>query len=339
MTEKGISRREALKRLGGTAAALGAGFVGGAVAGQTPAVAGEDSYESELRLSEDLPTGDSAGPYGGEFAPPRHLTGDALDGVTYPPSPSRQAVREIEMTVVEKQIEVANGLTYEAWTYNGSAPGPIIRATEGELLRIRFRNATGHNHNLHFHGRHSVQHDGWQPVVPGGEVIYEIEAGPAGFHPYHCHVPPISHHISRGLYGSLIVDPAGGRPPAQEVVLVLSGWDPDHAGYNRVYTWNGVAGFYSKFPIKVNVGEPVRAYVLNMMELDPIGSFHLHAETFDVFPSGTSLTPSAHTDVVTLGQTERAVLEFTLPERGRYMFHPHQGRIAAQGAMGWFSAV
>lgn len=325
-----MSRREALKRLGGTAAALGAGFVGGTLSGRGDAEAAD---------GDPLPIGHDAGPYGGDFAPPHHLEADALDALTVPPAASSTTVRELEMTVTEQRIEVASGLVYDAWVYNGTAPGPIIRATEGELLRIRFLNATGRNHNLHFHGRHSVLHDGWEPVVPGGETVYEIEAGPAGFHPYHCHVPPIDHHISRGLYGAMIVDPAGGRPAAQEVVLVLSGWDPTHTGRNQVYTWNGVAGFYAKFPIKVVAGEPVRAYVLNMTEFDPVASFHLHAETFDVYPSGSGTVPAAHTDVVTLGQSERVVLEFTLPERGRYMFHPHQGKMAAQGAMGWFAAV
>ena len=85
--------------------------------------------------------------------------------------------------------------------------------------------------------------------------------------------------------------------------------------------------------------ESVRAYLVNMTEYDPIGSFHLHAETFDVYPSGTSRQPTQHTDTVTLGQGERAVVEFTLPEAGRYMFHPHQIHMAERGAMGWFAAV
>ena len=60
---------------------------------------------------------------------------------------------------------------------------------------------------------------------------------------------------------------------------------------------------------------------------------------FDVYRSGTALEPDERTDVVTLAQSERAILEFRLPERGRYMFHPHQTQLAERGAMGWFASV
>ena len=80
----------------------------------------------------------------------------------------------------------------------------------------------------------------------------------------------------------MIVDPPGGRAPAHERVLVLGGWDLDDDGKNELYTWNGVAGFYHKFPLKVPVGDLVRLYVVNLVEYDPVVTFHLHAQTFDV---------------------------------------------------------
>ena len=355
MTGK-ITRRQALKRLGG-ATLFGAGVAGGAFAGQIigaePAVAGEgETYApgghsghgvpagpAERRLSGGLPAGAAAGPYSGEFSPPEWMKGAELDHVTVPPPPSRQAVRELEMTVVEAPLQVSRSHTVDAWMYNGTAPGPTIRATEGELLRIRFRNFTGHDHNLHFHGRHSPFYDGWEPVPPGGETVYEIEAGPAGVHPYHCHSMPIDQHIARGLYGVFIVDPPGGRPEAHEIVLVLAGGDPEERGYNQLYAWNGIAGFYDKFPIRIPAGEPVRAYVVNATEYVPVASFHLHAETFKVYPAGIGEVPAFEHDVVQFGQMDRAILEFTLSERGRYMFHPHQHSIAMRGAMGWFAAI
>lgn len=337
-----ISRREALKRVGGGGlTVLGAGIVAGAVGGRAVSAGAADADPGEydhLRVSADVLAGDRADPYGGDYAAPAELTAGDLDPLTVPP-PSASGSIEIDMTVVERPLQVSRGHSIDAWTYNGSAPAPIIRATEGELIRVRFVNNTNHDHNLHFHGRHSPLHDGWEPVPPGGETVYEIEAGPAGVHPYHCHTMPIDRHIAKGLYGTLIVDPPGGRSDAHEVVLALSGWDVDDDGRNEVYTWNGVAGFYEKFPIKVQAGEPVRAYVLNMTEFDPMTSFHLHAEVFDVYPAGMGDTPAFTTDVVSFGQMDRAILEFTLPERGRYMFHPHQHSMASRGAMGWFSAI
>jgi FtsP/CotA-like multicopper oxidase with cupredoxin domain len=180
--------------------------------------------------------------------------------------------------------------------------------------------------------------DGWEPIPPGGEFVYEIEAGPVGVHPYHCHTMPLAEHIRRGLYGTMIVDPPGGRPDSQEVSLLLSGFTVD--GYhNAVVAWNGVAGFYSRHPIKLTVGEPVRVYVVNMIESEPIASFHLHAQTFGVIPAGMGMDPVWCSDVVTLAQAERAILEFELPDTGRYMFHPHQHHLAMRGAMGWLAAL
>ncbi len=273
------------------------------------------------------------------------------------------ATRTYTLDIVERHLDVSSDVAVHAWTYrladpsapsggdlsqpvtphgwtnNGFAPGPTLRAKEGDLLHVTVRNRTEHPHNLHFHGRHSPQMDGWEPIPPGAETTYEITAAPFGVHPYHCHVMPIAQHIARGMHGVLIVDPPEPRPPALEVLLVLCGWDPDGVQRSSVVTWNGVAGYYAKFPIKAPVGELVRLYLVNMLEYEPVGSFHLHAQTFDLFPSGTSLTPLVHTDVVTLGMAERAILEFTLPERGRYMFHPHQHHLADRGAMGWFSAI
>lgn len=336
-----LTRRETLKRFGlGGAGMLGAGFVGAAFSNQAVA-ATETDYVTDHSdpLTQPGPTGAAAGPYGGPFAPPESATINQLLDATTPPPPRRAPVQEIEIAVTEQRIEVANGTTVEAWTYNGTVPGPTLRATEGDLLRVHLRNLTGHDHNLHFHGRHSPFFDGWEPVPPGGETTYEIEAGPAGLHPYHCHTMPIDLHISKGLYGVLIVDPPTPRPDAQEVVLTLTGWDPDGSGYNRICAWNGIAGYYTKFPIKLPAGDPVRVYLTNMLEYDPIASFHLHAQMFDVYPTGMGSTAAYTSDVVTLGQAERAILEFTLPEIGRYMFHPHQHSIAMRGAMGWFSAV
>lgn len=347
------SRRTFLKRASIGSAAVVTGAVGAhqvlphTHASATGAVQRASSLhdpnapDNGIGVGGSLP-GDQVNLYGHGTEPPRQLSASALDAVTIPPpfdGRAPGAVREFEMTVTERPLQVGNGILVDAWTYNTTAPGPIIRATEGDLLRVTVNNRTAHDHNLHLHGWHSPQMDGWEPIVPGGSFTYEVTAAPFGLHPYHCHTAPLAEHISRGLYGAMIVDPPGGRPDAHEFVLVLGGWDVDGDRANELYAFNGVAGYFTKYPIKVPVGELVRLYVVNMVEYDPVASFHLHAQTFDVFRTGTSLTPSEHTDTVLLGQGERAILEFTLSEQGRYMFHPHQHHMADLGAMGWFAAI
>src|SRR5262245_66244978 len=76
---------------------------------------------------------------------------------------SGRVLREWTLVAGDKEIEVAPGVRYPAWTYNGRVPGPTLRAREGELLRVRFVNGSEHPHTIHFHGRHPSQMDG----VPG----------------------------------------------------------------------------------------------------------------------------------------------------------------------------
>ena len=339
----GLSRRELIKRAGlGGAALLGGSLLGASVRDEASAASPPEVYPGghggEMAVGEDV----LSSIYGHGVGPPRGMGPDALDVHTFPPPGEAQrggATRDVEIRVEERLVEVGHGVFVEAWTYNGTVPGPIIRATEGDLLRIHLENRTGHAHSIHFHGAHLPEMDGWEPIPPGGETTYEFEAGPAGLHPYHCHTAPLAEHIARGLYGMMIVDPPRRRPEAQEVALLLSGFSNDEIGRNGVVAWNGVAGFYRDHPIKVARGELVRAYIVNMVEYEPLASFHLHAETFDVYPAGMGTSPVYRDDTIALAQGQRAIVEFTLPTYGRYMFHPHQHWLADKGAMGWFAAI
>jgi FtsP/CotA-like multicopper oxidase with cupredoxin domain len=287
------------------------------------------------------PAADASGmPSYEKFAPAAYLAGDRDNFHTPPPRmPASSTVREVDLSVIETTLEVAAGQIVKVWAYGGSVPGPVIRATVGDRLKVSMANRTGMAHSVHFHGAHDVMQDGLGRVGPGDTQVYEFDAGPAGLHPYHCHVPPYAAHLRKGMYGPMIVDPAEPRPAAHEFVLCLCGFDTDGDGRNDLYAWNGVAGYYDRFPLKVPAGDLVRIYLLNMLDPDPIASFHLHAQTFDLFRSGTSRVPQEHTDIVSLGPTERAILEFRLPRRGRYMFHPHQSHMAERGAMGWIVAI
>ncbi len=137
-----------------------------------------------------------------------------------------------EFTIIaedDKVMEVSPGVFFNVWTFNGTVPGPTIRATEGDIVRINFINNGSKSHTMHFHGIHPAEMDGVFEIVGpgGGQFTYEFEAGPVGVHPYHCHVMPLEEHIARGLYGVFIVDPKEGRPAADEMVMVLNGVDTD----------------------------------------------------------------------------------------------------------------
>jgi FtsP/CotA-like multicopper oxidase with cupredoxin domain len=253
-----------------------------------------------------------------------------------------RVVREYKISAFPRDIEVAPNVFFPAWTYNGRVPGPTIRAVEGDRLRITLNNASEHPHTMHFHGFHSAAVDGVPgagETMPGEQFVYDFIAGPFGTHLYHCHSLPLREHLARGLYGAFIVDPRKGRPDAHEMVLVLNAFDTDFDGSNEVYAANTVAFAYMNPPISINAGELQRAHVVNVTEFDPVNSLHLHANFFQLFRTGTSLTPHELTDIVSMCQAERHMIEFTYRERGRYMFHAHQTEFAQLGWMSEFAVV
>ena len=178
----------------------------------------------------------------------------------------------------------------------------------------------------------------FEVVEPGGTFTYEFEAWPAGMHLYHCHTPPLKKHIHKGLYGAFIIDPAVPRAPAQELVMVMNGFDTDGDGENNFYTVNGRTFYYARYPIKVRRGETVRIYLANLTEFDLINSFHLHGEMFRWYPTGTG-TQFELTDTVMLCQGQRGIIEIDFTNTGLFMFHAHQSEFTDLGWMGFFDVV
>jgi FtsP/CotA-like multicopper oxidase with cupredoxin domain len=277
---------------------------------------------------------------GGE-APAPGGPGD-LTALLYPPKslphkPGR--VREYTLAAVDRQVEVAKGVFFSAWTYGGTVPGPVIRATEDDLLRVKFANAGSHPHTIHFHGIHPANMDGvFEVVEPGNSFTYEFSARPYGMQLYHCHSTPLKKHIAKGLYGAFIIDPPKPRKPAQELVMVLTGFDTDGDGANNFYGVNGPAFYYAKHPIRVRRSQTVRIYIANLTEFDPINSFHLHGDFFRYYPTGSS-EHFEYTDTVMLCQGQRGIIEIDFAHAGRFMFHAHQSEFTELGWMGFFEVV
>lgn len=252
--------------------------------------------------------------------------------------PNGQTLREYEFFAGTKDLELLPNIRYPAWTYNGRIPGPTIRAREGDHIRINFVNGTGHPHTIHFHGVHPANMDGvFEPVPPGGRFVYEFDAEPFGVHLYHCHSMPLAAHISRGLYGAFIIDPQSGWQKADhEFVMVMNGFDLDFDLANDIYAVNTIPFHYDLHPIKIKLGALVRIFLVNILEFDAINSFHLHANFFHYYPTGTSLIPSEYTDMIAQMQAQRGMLEFRYKFPGKYMFHAHKTEFAELGWTGNF---
>jgi manganese oxidase len=260
--------------------------------------------------------------------------------------PSGQTLREYTIVAVDKEIEIIPGVKFPAWTYNGRVPGPTLRCTEGDRIRVKFSNGGSHPHTIHFHGIHPGDMDGTAlaanggEIQPGGTFIYEFDAEPFGCHLYHCHAVSLKRHIHKGLYGAFIIDPKEGRPPAKELMMMMNAFDTNFDGSNEVYAVNTVGFEFANRPIPLQVGELVRIYLVNILEFDLLNSFHLHANFFDYYDTGTNLTPNLKkVDTISQVQGQRGILEFRYKYPGTYMFHPHISEFTELGWMGHFNVV
>ncbi len=273
-----------------------------------------------------------------------------------------RTLRQYNIVAVDKEIEIAPGVFFPAWTYNGQVPGPTIRANEGDRIQVHFSNAGSHPHTIHFHGIHSAFMDGVPNIGrgmidPGESFTYEFDAEPFGCHLYHCHAIPLKRHIHKGLYGAFIVNPdperrgelARKRHPDyteseewQEFVMVMNAFDTTFDDENEVYAVNTIAHHFMRHPIVVERDRPIRIYLVNITEFDPINSFHIHANFFDYYDHGTTLEPTLRTvDTIMQCQAQRGIIEMTFEgfEPGQYMFHAHQSEFAELGWMSLFEVV
>ena len=346
---------------GSVAVAARAGSHAGRTGQSVSGAAGADHPPAHLAAHGSMITVGEVDEARNGFDPDRIL-GD-WDTGTVSTTTGGRTLRTFEVVAEDKEIEIAPGIFFPAWTYNGRVPGPSLRAKEGESLRIIFQNHGSHPHSMHFHGIHSARMDGVVGaglIGPGEEFVYEFEARPFGCHLYHCHALPLKRHIHKGMYGAFVIDPDPALHPEheavarsrllgtaenaqwQEFVMVMNAFDTNFDNENEVYAVNTVAHAYAKNPVRIVRDRPVRIYLVNVVEFDPINSFHLHANFFDYYNQGTTLVPTHRTvDLITQCQGERGILEFHFREHepGLYMFHAHQSEFAELGWIGMFDVV
>ena len=315
-------------------------------------------YDQIKNCSTDLDKSPTSIEYLTYFNCGRVITEQGING--------SHTVREFTLVVEEnKTIPISDlGHTSNGWTFNGTIPGPTMRMTEGDLVRIEVINSENNAqaHSLHMHSVHSSDMDGVEgpggTIAPGKSFTYEFVAQPYGVYPYHCHVNPIADHINRGLYGMMIIDPKEPRPQMTEFAMMMNAYDLDYDQEgptmirpvnatveeleeeaerdNEIYTVNGKAFDYMYNPIEIRSGIPYRVYLVNMVEFDPINNFHLHGNVFNYITSGTDETADFKNDIVTLSQGDRGILEFQYDIPGRYMFHAHVTEFTDLGWMGFF---
>jgi len=259
--------------------------------------------------------------------------------------------KEIEIIVEDRTIWVDKKTQYAAWTFNGTAPGPAMRAKVGDTIHVTVRNEAAMTHNVDFHSARVSPEHGYKLVQPGETFEWDMKLDYPGAYMVHCGTAPVLVHIASGMYFPMIVDPAeGGFEPATEIVLSQSefytmpveGSDvhvtdterlSEFTAYPNIVCFNGHASQYVDEPIEIPVGELVRIYMVNHGP-NVWSAFHVVGAIFShAYVNANPNNKLEGLQTISVGPGDGVAVEFMVDEPGDYIAVNHSFGHAAHGAI------
>ncbi|HTQ25850.1 MAG TPA: multicopper oxidase domain-containing protein [Candidatus Binataceae bacterium] len=269
------------------------------------------------------------------------------------PVSARGGKKSFMLTVENKRIDIGLGLRYDAWTYDGAVPGPVLRARQGDEVTIRLVNPTAMAHGIDVHAAELAPKVHFSAQSGQRNLSFTFRARVPGAFLYQCSAIPTLSHVANGMYGMMIVDPARGWPAAHEVMIVQGEFYgvPDKnglvAGDSRkemeerpdFVVFNGMVDRYVEHPIPIKVGELVRVFFVNAGP-NLTSTFHVTGVIFDSFYRGGNPADAMHgLASFEVGPGDGAVFEFRVHEAGDYEFIDHALARTTRGAQGVFRAA
>ncbi len=264
---------------------------------------------------------------------------DARGGQPLEPQVTAAGVKVFRLTTGVVRWSILPGVEAGAYAYNRQVPGPLIRATAGDRVRVVVKNDLPEPTSVHWHGvRVPNDQDGaagvtQPPIAPGATWTYEFVVPDPGTFFYHTHVEA-DRQQALGLYGALVVDQKASRPAyAKEAIIMLGEWtirdgetypamDLDGMRPNY-FTFNGKS-YPATEPLKVRVGERVRIRLVGSGQF--VHPIHLHGQPFEIVETDGNPVPPAgrwRKDTVLVGPGERYDVEFVAERPGRWLLHCH----------------
>jgi len=315
-----LSRRQFLSLAGLTGAGLGLAACRTAPAPAPTSMAGMDTGGTPQGVSP----GDMDAMH--EAGVKAFVDGIAGNSKTFWPRPLGHTldgdIKVFELTCTELDWEISPGKTVKAMAYNGTVPGPEIRVTEGDRVRVVVRNEMIQSTAVHFHGQYTPNAmDGvpfvtQPPIKPGETFSYEFVARPFGSHMYHSH-HNAAEQVTKGLLGSFIVEPKDKSvEPAfdKEYTLILN-------DTGTGLTLNGKS-FPATAPLMAKKGQKVRVRLMNEGLLDH--PMHLHGMAMQVFAQDGYPNPAPHfCDTLNIAPGQRFDVLIDCQEPGVWAFHCH----------------
>jgi nitrite reductase (NO-forming) len=261
-------------------------------------------------------------------------------------------VVNVHMVLKDVTVQIAPGVKYNAWGFEGGVPGPIVHVRQGQTVRMTLTNGGAIPHSIDFHAARIARNQAFRDVAPGESFTFEFVANDPGVFMYHCGTKPVLAHIANGMYGAIVVDPAKPLPKADhEYVLVGGEFYLDGAGLDAPasfdmakahtmmpdwVTFNGYAGQYVTHPLTADPNDLVRFYVVAAgpsLDVD----FHVVGTIFDkVYPFGDMNPAHALHGVQTFPVPAGggAVFEVRIPDEGLYPFVSHSFASVDLGQVG-----
>ncbi|MEF2966059.1 multicopper oxidase domain-containing protein [Paenibacillus sp. M1] len=252
-------------------------------------------------------------------------------------------VVHIEMTAQITNVQISEGVNYNAWTFNGTVPGPVLRVKEGDTIEFTLENMDPDMpHSMDFHAVHAAPSKNFVDVMPGEEGTFTYPAKTPGVFMYHCGTSPVLLHVANGMYGMIIVEPKDGYPTDDEIdreyTIVQSEWYREHDEESfmnedpQYVVFNGDDFTLKEHPLLAKPGEKIRLYVTNVGP-NEVSSFHVIGTTMDrVYTDGNPKNVMYGLQTVLIPAGGSAVVEFTVSGEGDYPILTHQLKDASKGA-------
>lgn len=269
-----------------------------------------------------------------------------------PPLIGNGADVNINLVATDATIEIVNGVQYQAWTFNGTVPAPILHVREGQTVHVKFVNNGMMQHSIDFHAAQIDWSVAYRSINPGEKLEFSFVAQVPGVFIYHCGTPPVLQHIGNGMFGAIIVDPLKPLPPADvSYVLVQSEWYTQQVegklmtgDYNKMVAvtpdevvFNGIAFQYKDNPLQAKVGQRVRLYFVDAGP-NLFSAFHIIGGMFAaVYPDADANHALTGVSVYTVAPGQGVIFDAIMPHPGKYPIVDHSMRDMEIGAVGLLS--
>jgi nitrite reductase (NO-forming) len=269
------------------------------------------------------------------------------------PAATPGPVLNVNIGISHRVLSIAPGIKYDAWTFSGGVPGPVIHARQGQTVHVTLTNHAPMPHSVDFHAAQVAPNKDFADIMPGKSFTFSFKANVPGVFMYHCGTKPVLAHIANGMYGAIVVDPANAKllPPVHHAYVLVSGeWylngpgDEQPASLDMVkahqmtpdwVTFNGYAGQYVKHPLMAHPGHTVRFYVVDAgPSIDT--DFHVVGTVLQRawLDAGVTDPPLHDIQTATVPAGGGGIFDVTITKPGLYPFVTHSFASVDMGAVG-----